>query len=142
MSRFSSLRAIRFSLKTLFAVFTIIATFLGLFAYNAAWMRERNVLREEWFAKWAAIPGENLPSDEQLEVSKATNPQRAPGLLWIFREPPLIQYNVILDEGADCVPKREASLQKIHHICRIFPEAHISVQVRQPDGKFKSWHDW
>jgi hypothetical protein len=118
---------LRFSLRTLFVVVTVVSLCL---AYPLNWIHQRH----KFVADNAALiesmgVGSSLWRDFSLHMGPL--PQ-APLLLRAFGERPLARLTVLLvvDEPPDDVP------EEIHRARRLFPEAEITLSFVDRDGKF------
>ena len=107
----------RFSLRTLFVAVTVLACWM---AYEVNWIRQRHVFLDEQerlsrMHEWpATVPG-----------PKGLGAVRAPGLLWLFGEPGIGAYYVLitvnqLDEFGDQFDWE--SHQTMRKAKRLFPE--------------------
>ncbi len=105
-------RWFRFSLRTLFVVLTVSAVFLGWFAYQLNWIRQRR----EFLKSQNAIAARN----PALIGTPIRWPVDAPGLLWLFGERGQGHLTLAIVRDGESEPDVSIEIEKAR---RLFPEA-------------------
>lgn len=95
---------LRFSLRTLFVVVTLMAIVAAWVAYHLEWIRQRNA--------WRA------PTSNLLRSTLGNDP---PGLLWIFRE-----------RGESWIEVKHGTAELVAAVQQAFPEAVVLIEGEAP----------
>ncbi len=110
-----------YSLRTLFAVTTVVCVWLG---YQLNWMRQRRVFiadetsvreRHPSHARWSATISD-----------RGSTPPRAPGLLWAFGEDGFSEICVLVEASAS-EGLTEGDVARVREARELFPEAMIGT---------------
>ncbi len=120
-------RWLRFSLRTLFVVVTVLASWLG---YELNWVRQRHqLLNRPDVLHWdqTTVVGVNL----LVQLPKET-PPRAPGLLWLFGETGIVELAWLIDESQFDESRSMDSYQEVQLARALFPEATLIEVYPRP----------
>ncbi|HEY2840642.1 MAG TPA: hypothetical protein VGJ26_15910 [Pirellulales bacterium] len=120
-------RWLRFSLRTMFIVVTLIAAFV---AYHMNWIRQRRAVIEGRLGEDVYVQSWD-PAEDPFNPPLAPKwrPPRGPGLLWLFGERGYanldIQFGPPIRRQRDLTPEELARTKQIE---RLFPESIVHAE--------------
>ncbi|HEY2838220.1 MAG TPA: hypothetical protein VGJ26_03680, partial [Pirellulales bacterium] len=114
----------QFTLKELFVTLTIVSLFLGWIGYHINWIRERKQCVNRLRAKMEKL-------DIEMHFFGRDHDKPMPFGLRVLGVPQTAQVWVWFDEDADEPgPTREAALQEIAEVERLFPDGEVMARVK------------